>query len=61
MKVNLEPQTLIEVVDVADWYGISPQDYVRMIVSRDLDRVMEEVNPQLDCWLGRSSNVHSQS
>ena len=55
MHIDIDAQTAVEVMDVADWYDISPQDYIRILIKRDLDRVMEDVNPQLACWNGRQS------
>ena len=52
-ELTLDVQMARELVDVADWYGMSPNDYVRHILQRALDDVCDNVNPQLDCWTQR--------
>lgn len=45
-----EIKLLRQIITVAiDWYKISPMDYIRMCVRKDLERV-RELNPQLECW-----------
>ena len=55
MQVNFDVQTSLELDDVAEWYNLTPQEYVKLAVQRALDDVADNINPQLDCWAGRYS------
>lgn len=56
MKLDLDGQTIRELLAVSDWYEMSPQQFIAHAVECRLDDV-EVIAPNLDCWLGRYIKV----